>query len=107
MSSELKFSLNTFRQHDLPNLLIIIWSYSHCRIKGCSICEYYKNFCVVAAKEKWSGFYHDFNEVLKAIESDTWIHKIQNVSTERKDIIYKFITKRSYGGFYHDVVIKL
>ena len=107
MSSELKFSLNTFRQHDLPNLLIIIWSFSHCRIKGCSICEYYKNFCVVAAKEKWSGFYHDFNEVLKTIESDTWIHKIQNVSAERKDIIYKFIIKRSCSGFYHDVVIKL
>ena len=62
----------------------------------------YVNFIklFVAAKEKWSGFYHDFNEVLKAIESDTWIHKIQNVSTERKDIIYKIITKRSYGGFY-------
>ena len=62
----------------------------------------YVNFIklFVAAKEKWSGFYHDFNEVLKTIESDTWIHKIQNVSTERKDIIYKIITKRSYGGFY-------
>ena len=59
----------------------------------------YVNFIklFVAAKEKWSGFYHDFNEVLKAIESDSSIHKIQNVSTERKDIIYKFKTKRSYG----------
>ena len=92
MSSELKFSLNMFRQHNLPNLLINIWSYSHCRINGCSICELF-----VATKEKWSGFYHDFNEVLKAIESDSSIHKIQNVSTERKDIIYKFKTKRSYG----------
>ena len=82
MSSELKFSLNTFREHDFPNLLIDIWSYSYCRINGCSICEHYKNFCFVAAKEKWSAFYHDFNEVLKAIGSDTWIHKIQNVSAE-------------------------
>ena len=106
-SSELKFSLDTFRQHDLPNLIINIWSYSNCSLKKCVICEQYKKFCLIAAKEKWCGFYHDFDEVVKAIESGKWIHKVQNVSTEHKDIIYRFITKRSYGGFYHEVIMKL
>ena len=98
-SSELKFSLDTFRQHDLPNLIINIWSYSNCNLKK------YKNFCLIAAK--WCGFYHDFEEVVKAIESGKWLYKVQNVSTEDKDIIYRFITKRSYGGFYHEVIMKL
>ena len=99
--------MDTFRRHDLPNLLISIWSYSHCTIEGFSICEHYKNFCIFAAKEKWCGFYHNFNEVVKAIETNTWIHKIQKVSTEDKDIIYRMITLKSYGGFYHDVTTKL
>ena len=99
--------MDTFRRHDLPNLLISIWSYSHCTIEGFSICEQYKNFCIFAAKEKWCGFYHNFNEVVKAIETNTWIHKIQKVSTEDKDIIYRMITLKSYGGFYNDVITKL
>ena len=107
MSSQLEFPLDTFRRHDLPNLLINIWSYSHCTIEGCSICEQYKNFCIFAAKEKWCGFYHNFNEVVKAIETDTWIRKIQKVSTGDKDIIYIMITLKSYGGFCHDVITKL
>ena len=44
---------------------------------------------------------------MKAIETDTWIHKIQKVSTEDKDIIYRMITLKSYGGFYHDVITKI
>ena len=44
---------------------------------------------------------------MKAIETDTCIHKIQKVSTEDKDIIYRMITLKSYGGFYHDVITKL
>ena len=103
-SSELKFSLYTFRQHDLPNLIINIWSYSNCYLKKCLICDQYKKFRLIATKEKCCGFYHDFDEVVKAIESDKWIHKVQN---EGKDIIYRFIKKRSYGGFYREVIMKL
>ena len=44
---------------------------------------------------------------MKAIETNTWIHKIQKVSTEDKDIIYRMITLKSYGGFYNDVITKL
>ena len=106
-SSELKFSLDTFRQHNLPNLIINIWSYSNCNLKKCLICEQYKDFCLIAAKEKWCGFYHHFDEFVKAIESGKWIHKVQDVSTEDKGIIYRFIMKRSYGGFYHEVIMKL
>ena len=106
-TSELNFSLDTFRQHDLPNLIINIWSCSNCNLKKFLICEQYKKFCLSAAKEKWCGFYHGFDEVVKAIESGKWIHKIENVLTEDKDIIYRFIPKRSYGGFYHEVTMKL
>ena len=63
-----------------------------------------KNYC---RQRKRCGFYHNFDEVVKAIELGKWIHKVQNVSTEDKDIIYRFITKRSYGGFYHEVIMKL
>ena len=31
-----------------------------------------KKFCIIAAKEKWNGFYHDFNEVINAIETNKW-----------------------------------
>ena len=41
------------------------------------------------------------------MEMDTWIHKIQKVSTEDKDIIYRMITLKSYSGFYRDVITKL
>ena len=87
--------------------MINIWSYSNCNLKICLICEQHKKFCLISTKEKWSGFYHDFDEVVKTIESGKWMHKVQNVSTEDKDIIYRFISKRSYGGFYHEVIMKL
>ena len=42
MTHEMKFSLATLRQLDLPNLLIDIWFYAdspHCH--NCSICQQY------------------------------------------------------------------
>ena len=83
-NSELKFSLDTFRQHDLPNLIINIWSYSNCNLENCLICEQYKKFCLIAAKEKWCRFYHDFDEVVKAIESGKWIQKFKMFQQKTK-----------------------
>ena len=79
LSPQLKFSLNSFKQHDLPNLLINIWSYSQCNINNCSIYEHYKKFCIVDAKEKWSGFYHDFDQVINAIETNKWYHNLGKI----------------------------
>ena len=40
---QLKFSLNSFRRLDLPNLLLKIWNYSDFEHRNCSICKQCKN----------------------------------------------------------------
>ena len=50
-SKQLKFSLNSFRRLDLPNLLLNIWDYSDFEHRNCSICKQYKNWGIPAAKE--------------------------------------------------------
>ena len=48
--TELKFSLDSFRQLDLPELLISIWDYAyHIKEKGCIVCQTYQSWCIVAA----------------------------------------------------------
>ena len=101
---QLNFDLSRFRQYELPDLLINIWSYSSCVHKDCSICEHYKKLCIVAAREKRSGFYHNFDEVIEAIERNEWYHNLGKISSEQKNIIYKYITKRCFGGCFSDVV---
>ena len=61
MTHEMKFSLATLRQLDLPNLLIDISFYAdspHCQ--DCSICQQYLKWSIQAAKEKWSSDFKDF-----------------------------------------------
>ena len=65
--SELKFWLNSFRELDLPELLISVWCYAdHINNKDeiCNICETYMEYCVIAAKEKCSEFHIDFDFVI-------------------------------------------
>ena len=51
--SEKNFSLSTFRQLDLPDLLIDVWSYSElCNTKSCSICPQYLEWSIQAAEQK-------------------------------------------------------
>ena len=48
--TELKFSLDTFRQHDIPKH---IWDYAyHIKEKSCNVCQTYQGWCMIAAKEK-------------------------------------------------------
>ena len=75
-SKNLKFSLDSFRQLDLSDLLINIWLYSFHSHQDSSICKQHKKRCIVAAKEKWSGFYHDFDEILNAIVRNKWLHNL-------------------------------
>ena len=49
-AGDLKFSLNSFRQLDLPNLLINVWDYGD--KPNCPICKQYQKWCISAAKEK-------------------------------------------------------
>ena len=75
-SKNLKFSLDSFRQLDLSDLLINIWLYSFHSHQDSSICKQHKERCIIAAKEKWSGFYHDFDEILNAIVRNKWLHNL-------------------------------
>ena len=66
-SKQSKFSLNSFRRLDLPNLLLNIWDYSDFEHLNCGICKQCKNWCILAAEEKWNNFYYDFDEVVSHI----------------------------------------
>ena len=102
------FSLDTFKQEDLPDLLINIWEYSHPIHANSSISKKYKEWSTVAAKEKWSDFYHDFDKVINSIATlnENW-HNFGEICSAEKNIIYKIITKPCYGGCCSDVVTKL
>ena len=49
-AGDLKVSLNSFRQLDLPNLLINVWDYAD--KPNCPVCKQYQKWCICAAKEK-------------------------------------------------------
>ena len=77
--SQLKFSLNSFCELDLPELLTNIWSYAdHImnNVDGCEICEIYTEYCVSAVKEKWSEFYidFDFGKFSTATKNNIYLH---------------------------------
>ena len=96
--SELKFLLETFQQQDLPDLLISIWSYAdHIlnRDDGCKICETYQNYCVTAAKEKWSNCYIDFEFAINNLKKRNrhWVN-FDNFSPATKNEIYMHILKQ-------------
>ena len=60
--ADLKPSSNSFRQLDLPNLLINIWDYAD--KPNCPICKQYRKWCITAAKEQWGNLFIDFDFVI-------------------------------------------
>ena len=60
--ADLKLSSNSFRQLDLPNLLINIWDYAY--KPNCPICKQYRKWCITAAKEQWGNLFIDFDFVI-------------------------------------------
>ena len=95
MKNTLKFSLDSFRQLDLADILINIWDYAdHLKQKECIVCRTYQNWCITAAKEKWSYLYVDFDFAIDNLQKQNknWID-IDAFSSERKNQIYFHILK--------------
>ena len=97
MSPKSNFSLDSFRQLDLPNLLINIWSYSDPDHADCSICKQYKIWCITAAKEQWCDFFYDFHKVLTNLttQNKKW-HDFDKISSADRTIIYSFLKRKWY-----------
>ena len=95
MENALKFSLYSFHQLDLPDILINIWDYAdHLKQKECIICQTYQNWCIIAAKEKWHYSYIDFDFAIDNLQKQNknWVD-FDNFSTETKNQIYYHILK--------------
>ena len=93
--TELKFSLDSFRQLDLPELLISIWDYAyHIIEKECIVCQTYQGWCIVAAREKWLYSYINFDFVIDNSQKQNrnWVD-FGNFSTETKNQICYHILK--------------
>ena len=88
MEITLKFSLDSFRQLELADILINIWSYGdHIKEKNCVICNNYRNWCITAAKEKWSQTFVDFDFAMQNLIM------MDIISPETKNKIYSYIKK--------------
>ena len=93
--AELKFSLDTFRQHDSPNLLINILDYAyHVKEKGCNVCQTYQGWCMIAAREKWSDQLIDFDFVIDNLQKQNrnWVN-FDQFSTAARNQIYMYLLK--------------
>ena len=93
--TELKFTLDHFRQHDITNLLINILDYAyHIKKKSCNICQTYQGWCIFAAREKWTDQLIDFNFVIDNLttQNRNWVDFGQ-FSTATKNRIYMHILK--------------
>ena len=77
-ATDLKFSLNFFRQLVLPNLLINIWDYAD--RPDDPICKQYQKWCKTAAKEQWQDTFIDWYDFGK-------------ISSDERNKIYIIISK--------------
>ena len=90
--ADLKFSLNSFRQLDLPNLLINIWDYAD--KPNCPICKQYQKWCITAANEQWEKDIIDFDFVINTLKKQNkhWFD-FGKISSENRNQIYVVISK--------------
>ena len=100
--TELKFTLDHFRQHDIPNPLINIYD-DACYIteKGCNICQTYQAWCILAPREKWTDQLIDSNFVIDNLttQNRNWVD-FGRFSTQIKDQIYMYILKERRIVFF-------
>ena len=92
--TELKFSLDTFCQHDLPNLLINIWDYAyHINEKSCIVCQTYQGWCIVAAREKWLDQFINFDFIINNLQKQNrnWVDFDTFSSATRNQILYHLL----------------
>ena len=92
-AGDLKFSLNSFRQLDLPNLLINVWDYVN--KPNCPICKQYQKWCISAAKEKWKDSYIEFDFVIGCLkkQNKNWFD-FGEISLANRNQIYVVISKK-------------
>ena len=90
----MKFSLADFRELDLPNLLIYIWTFSDYTHRNCFACNQTRQWCIVAAGGKWSPYIKDFDYVINniKIQNVSWFD-VGKLSSATKDAIYDVICK--------------
>ena len=88
----MKFSLNSFRQLDLPNLLINIWDYAD--KPNCPICKQYQKWCITAANEQWEKEFIDFDFAINTLkkQNKNWFD-FGKISSENRNQIYVVISK--------------
>ena len=91
-ATDLKFSLNSFRQLDLPNLLINIWDYAD--RPDDPICKQYQKWCITAAKEQWQDTFIDFDFVITALKKQNrnW-YDFGKISSDERNKICIIISK--------------
>ena len=84
--------MNSFRQLDLPDLLINVWCYTEC--PNSPVPKQCSKWCVSAAKRKWSPNFIDFDFVIDNIKkrNKNWFD-FGSLSNATKNNIYKAIRK--------------
>ena len=91
-ATDLKFSLNSFRQLDLPNLLINICDYAD--KQDDPICKQYQKWCITAAKEQWQDTFIDFDFVITALKKQNRNRNdFGKISSDERNKIYLIISK--------------
>ena len=79
-AGDLKVSLNSFRQLDLPNLFINVWDYAD--KPNCPICKQYQNgqdsyiefdFVINCLKRQNKNWY-DFGKISSATRNDIYLY---------------------------------
>ena len=89
--SKVKFTIEDFRQLNVADNLINLWSYNYLKIhpKSCFICKTYSNFCEMVLKEQWNPDWGNLKFVIKKIKDNdkTFIDISKFSSATRWEII--------------------
>ena len=93
-ATDLIFSLNSFRQLDLPNLLINIW--------GCAdspddpVCKQYQKWCIIPDKEQWQDAFIAFDFVIIGLKKQNRNqYDFDKISLDERNKIYIIISKNN------------
>ena len=89
----LKFSKQSFRELELPDLLLNVWCYAD--QPNDLICVQYQQWCVEVVKGRWRSQYLDFDYAIENLgKPNKKFYNFCNISSADKNIIYKLIWNR-------------
>ena len=92
---DFKFSKGTFSYHDLPDLLLNIWSYSNA-YGECLVCTQYSRWCAELAREKWLPQYLNFDKFIRRVSTgDKKLPIFGRTSTAEKNCIFQILKKKA------------